>query len=181
MKSHTFEVMKVRELAGVLNGTAEGDQDLDLFHFAALEDATAADLSFVTSRKALKAAQGSHAGCLLVPLDFANDAGRTIIRTGDPRAAAARAIVKLHPPKTSSPGVHPTAIIGPGTIVEPGARSDLMFRSARADALAPNRSSAREPSSAIMFCSARLRFCIPASPFTTTSRSAPIASCTPAA
>ena len=75
MKSHTFEVMKVRELAGLLNGTAEGDQDLDLFHFAALEDATAADLSFVTSRKALKAALESHAGCLLVPLDFANDAG----------------------------------------------------------------------------------------------------------
>ncbi len=112
--------MKVRELAALLNGTAEGDQDLDLFGVAALEDATASDLSFAAGKKALKAAAESHAGCLLVPLDFTTDGARTVIRTRDPRAAAARAIAKLHPPKTQPPGVHPTAIIGPGTIVEPG-------------------------------------------------------------
>ncbi len=112
--------MRVRELAERLNGTAEGDSDRDLLRVAALEDASATDLAFVTRGKAGKAAAESHAGCLLVPLDFANDNGRTVIRTRDPRAAAAQAIAKLHPPKTPPPGVHPTAIMGPGTIVEPG-------------------------------------------------------------
>jgi UDP-3-O-[3-hydroxymyristoyl] glucosamine N-acyltransferase len=68
----------------------------------------------------LKLADASAAGCLLVPADFANGSSRTIIRTRDPRAAAARAITRLHPPTELQPGIHPSAVIGPGVIIGHG-------------------------------------------------------------
>jgi len=112
--------VRVNELAAFLEGAFEGDGERPLRRVAALEDAGAEDLSFVTRGRALKLAERSSAGCLLVPLDFENSAQQTIIRTRDPRAAVARAIRKLHPRQGSTPGVHPTAILGPGAVVAPG-------------------------------------------------------------
>jgi len=43
------------------------------------------------------------------------------VRTPQPRAAAARAIPKLHPKIEPTPGVHPSTVVGPGTVIEPGA------------------------------------------------------------
>jgi UDP-3-O-[3-hydroxymyristoyl] glucosamine N-acyltransferase len=71
-------------------------------------------LAFVGKGKAARGASDSRAGCLLVPQDFENQTGQTIIRTRDPRAAAARAIARLHPEPTPPAGVHPSAVIGIG-------------------------------------------------------------------
>jgi len=98
----------------------EGNGDAEIRRVTSLEDAGPDDLSFVAHKRALKAAAASQAGCLLVPLDFVNDANRTVIRVPDPRAAVARVIAKLHPRVDPQPGIHPTAIIGPGSIVETG-------------------------------------------------------------
>ena len=83
--------MLVKDLAAFLDATLEGNSQLVLRGVAALEDATPQDLSFVSRGRAAKLAAESAAGCLLVPLDFENSTERTIIRTRDPRAAAARA------------------------------------------------------------------------------------------
>ncbi len=106
--------MRVKDLATFLDAPLEGDADRELRGVAALEDAAVHDVSFVTRGRAAKLADESAAGCLLVPLDFANPTGRTIIRTRDPRAAAARAIRKLRPHQEPIAGIHPTAVIGPG-------------------------------------------------------------------
>ena len=79
--------MRVRELAEWLGATFEGDGERDLASAAPLETAGASQLSFVGNRKA-----GPHrpkpaaAGCLIVPLDHVNTAGRTVIRAAQPRA-----------------------------------------------------------------------------------------------
>ncbi|MEP7351930.1 MAG: UDP-3-O-(3-hydroxymyristoyl)glucosamine N-acyltransferase [Acidobacteriota bacterium] len=88
--------------------------DHDIASVAPLETAGPTDLSFVGKGKAARAASDSFAGCLLVPLDFDNPTGRTILRTRDPRATAARAIAKLHPAPKAPVGVHPSAVIGQG-------------------------------------------------------------------
>jgi UDP-3-O-[3-hydroxymyristoyl] glucosamine N-acyltransferase len=88
---------------------------------APIEEAGPEDLSFATRGRGLKNAAESQAGCLLVPVDFANEPERTIIRTPDPRAAAARAIPKLHPKIEPVPGVHPSVVVGPGAVVGYGA------------------------------------------------------------
>ena len=121
--------MKVKELVALLHASKpvsaqpaefEGDGDAEISRVTTLEEAGPEDLSFVGHPRALKAAAASAAGCLLVPLDFVNNSGRTVIRVANPRATAARAIVKLHPHLDPQPGVHPSAVLGPGAIVDPG-------------------------------------------------------------
>ena len=94
---------------------------MEIRRVAALEDAGPEDLSFVTRGRAAKNASATRAACLLVPEDFANPDGRTVIRTRDPRAAVARVISRLHPRVEPKPGIHPSAVIGPGSVIAPSA------------------------------------------------------------
>jgi UDP-3-O-[3-hydroxymyristoyl] glucosamine N-acyltransferase len=112
--------MRVKELAAFLQAPFEGDGERQLRRVAALEDAAPEDVSFVTGGNASKRVEASAAGCLLVPSDFNNLAGRTVIRTLHPRAAVARSISKLHPKVDPAPGVHPSAVLGPGVILDAG-------------------------------------------------------------
>ena len=101
--------MRVKEIAEYLKAPLEGDPDREITGVAALDAASATDLSFVGNRKAVVAATESSAGCLLVPADFQK--GRTLIRVRDPRAAFAAAISLLYPPAPRPSGIHPTAAI----------------------------------------------------------------------
>jgi len=112
--------VRVRELAEWLSAGWEGDGEREIRKVAALEDAGPEDLSFVSSMRALRQAAESRAGCLLVPPDFANGEGRTVIRSSDPRSAVARAIPKIHPRREPPPGVHPSAVLGPGVVCAAG-------------------------------------------------------------
>ena len=103
--------MKVSEIASWLGLPAEGDGGLNILQAAPLDTAGPADIAFVLPRKARREAAASHAGCLIVPADFDNAAVRTIIRAGDPRAAFARVVARLHPPARPQPGVHPSALV----------------------------------------------------------------------
>jgi UDP-3-O-[3-hydroxymyristoyl] glucosamine N-acyltransferase len=110
--------MRVKELAEWLGDEFEGDGEAEITGVAALESAGPGDLSFVNSRKA--AQQSSRAGCLIVPVDFASSAGRTIIRDASPRAAFATAIPLLRQLPDPAAGIHPTAVIGEGTLIGVG-------------------------------------------------------------
>ena len=112
--------MHVKDLADWLGAPWEGDGALEILRVAALEDAAWSDLSFASRGRGVKQAADSAAGCLLVPEDFDNTPQRTIIRTKDPRAAAARVIHKLHPPAEPPAGIHPSAVLGPGVVTGKG-------------------------------------------------------------
>jgi len=104
--------MRVRELAEWLGATFEGDGEKELNGVAALESAGCEELAFVGTRKAAAAAEGSAAGCLLVPLDWPSPSYRTVIRVQEPRTAFARAMNRFYPTAELKPGIHPTAVIG---------------------------------------------------------------------
>jgi len=106
--------VRTRELAEWLGATFEGDGEKELAGVAPIETAGAGDLSFVGSRKGLCQAEASAAGCLIVPPDYDNAAGRTVIRVPEPRTAFARAVAVLCPAPAPPPGVHPTAVVAPG-------------------------------------------------------------------
>ncbi len=103
--------MRVRELAEWLGVPFEGDGEKEINRAAALDAAGATDVSFVGSRKALREAESCAAACLIVPPDFPNPAGRTVIRATEPRMAFARAVSILHPAPPVRAGVDPTAVI----------------------------------------------------------------------
>jgi UDP-3-O-[3-hydroxymyristoyl] glucosamine N-acyltransferase len=112
--------VRVNELAEWLECGFEGDGEAEISRVSPLEEAGPEDLSFVTRGRAFKQAGASQAGCLLVPMAYDNETNRTIIRTPDPRAAVAKAITKIHPRNEPQPGVHATAVLGPGTILGSG-------------------------------------------------------------
>lgn len=113
--------MLVREIADLLGATYEGDGEKLIDGVASLEAAGSTQISFVNSRRALRSAQASAAGCLLVTPDFDNAGLRTVIRARDPRAAFARVILVLAPPPLPQPGIHPTAVIGDHCTIAPDA------------------------------------------------------------
>jgi UDP-3-O-[3-hydroxymyristoyl] glucosamine N-acyltransferase len=106
--------MCVRELAEFLGATFEGDGEKELKGVAPLETATRNDLSFVSNNKAARFAEASAAGCLIVPTDYPNAGGQTVIRAEAVRTAFARAARQFYPPPKFAPGIHPTAVIGAG-------------------------------------------------------------------
>jgi UDP-3-O-[3-hydroxymyristoyl] glucosamine N-acyltransferase len=112
--------MTVKDLAAFLNLPLEGDPATDLRRAAPLDEAGPGDLSFAQGR-ALKQIPDSAAACLIVPADYANDSHRTIIRAKDPRAAAARAIAKLHTTVAPPPGIHASAVVAADAVIAPTA------------------------------------------------------------
>lgn len=106
--------MLVRDIAAKLEATFEGDGERRIEGVATLETAGAHQLSFVGTRRAVREAQASAAGCLLVGLDYVNSGGRTVVRVKDPRGACAQAIAWLQPPPRQRPGIHETAVVGAG-------------------------------------------------------------------
>ena len=99
--SYTKEV-RVQDLAAFLEAPWEGNGDREVGRVAPVEDAGAADLSFVSKGKAMAHAATSGAGCLLVPEDFDNTTQRTVIRVKHPRMAVAMAIGRLYPDRKST-------------------------------------------------------------------------------
>jgi UDP-3-O-[3-hydroxymyristoyl] glucosamine N-acyltransferase len=125
--------MKVREIAHLVGGEANGDKEKDIAGVAALDTATEQDLSFADGELALRRAADSRAGCILVP-EGASIAGRTTVAVRNLRLAFIRAAEALHPPSQLRPGIHPTAVIaadahlgpdvnvGPYCVIELGVR-----------------------------------------------------------
>jgi UDP-3-O-[3-hydroxymyristoyl] glucosamine N-acyltransferase len=111
--------VRVREIAELLGASYEGDGDTNITAAAPIESAGATDISFVGNRKAIAQAEGSRAGCLIVPSGFPALASRTVIRAAQPRHAFAAVLAQLHPTVPPPPGIHPTAVVSEGAQIAP--------------------------------------------------------------
>ena len=114
------KAMLVRELAAMLNAVWEGDGDREVARVAPIETAGPRDITFAAGGKAARAALESKAGCVIVPLNFAESRELTVIRVTDPRAAIATVIARLHPARQPARRIHPTAVIGAGAEIGEG-------------------------------------------------------------
>lgn len=112
--------MLVKEIAALLAAPFEGDGDREIRRAAPIESARADEVTFVSSPKAATQAVASAAGLMIVPAEYLNDAGQTIIRVADPRSAIGKAIERLYPKREPTPGVHATAVLGPGVVLGAG-------------------------------------------------------------
>jgi UDP-3-O-[3-hydroxymyristoyl] glucosamine N-acyltransferase len=107
----------VSQLAEICGGTAEGETSRQITGANALENATATDLSFAASKKAIEAASKSKAGCLLAPPSFDVKGDWAVIKVQEPRAAFGRALALLYPRKRPPAAIHPTAAVSPDALV----------------------------------------------------------------
>jgi UDP-3-O-[3-hydroxymyristoyl] glucosamine N-acyltransferase len=90
---------------------------------APLSSAEARDVSFLDNRKYLSALEKTHAGAVIVHPDLADKvpASAVPILSSEVYAAWARVATLFHPPPPVAPGVHPSAVIGVDTRVDPSA------------------------------------------------------------
>lgn len=105
-------IRTAREIAEHVGAQLEGDPAAKVAGVASPESAGPEDLIYVDSARHLDRAAQSRARCVLLPpgLEFA---GRTILRSAQPKLAFAKAAAWLLPPQPIATGIHPTAIVAP--------------------------------------------------------------------
>src|SRR5690242_18198664 len=109
--------MKVGDLARVLAGTVTGDATAEITGVAGLESAGPCDLTFAEGARAVERAVKSNAGCILVPVGSAVP-GKATISVSHPKLALIRAAELVLPVRRVLPGIHPTAAIAPGAVID---------------------------------------------------------------
>jgi UDP-3-O-[3-hydroxymyristoyl] glucosamine N-acyltransferase len=104
--------MRLQEIAARLGCKLEGPEDLEITGVTGIEEATAADLTFVANPKYARKVESSQAGAVIVGMDF-QTLDRPLLRSGNPYLAFAKAIEIFYPPSRPAVGIHPTAAIAP--------------------------------------------------------------------
>ena len=122
---------RLAELAELVSGRVEGDPDRTVEAIRALEAAGPGDLSFVTLVRHRARALASSASVLLVGEDLAaalrrergerQGPGADLLVVEDTGLALARLLAHFHPDPGHAAGIHPTAIVGEGAVVDPAA------------------------------------------------------------
>ena len=127
--------LTLREIAGIVGGSVEGDASFVVAAIAALDEAGPEDLTFADARHAAGLAE-SRAGAALVEADGAavDFAGRPVVRVADVQRAIYQLLCRLAGQEDlPAPGTCPTATvapdarlgrnvaIGPGAVVGAGA------------------------------------------------------------
>jgi UDP-3-O-[3-hydroxymyristoyl] glucosamine N-acyltransferase len=124
-----FKALPLRAIAEHLGDvTLEGDPDTQIRGVAGLREAGAGQLSFLANPRYAKELAATRAAAVIAPLEAERPrSGAALLRTGQPYLAFARALSFLVEPRRTEPGVHegarvhPTARLGEGVAVLPGA------------------------------------------------------------
>ena len=101
------------ELTRHVDGTLKGSPEVRICGVAPLSDAGPDQISFVSDRRAAKAASNCRAAALIVDASFP-DLGRPLLITANPYLAFARIAQLFAARPELPPGIHPSAFIGPG-------------------------------------------------------------------
>ncbi|MDX6767285.1 MAG: UDP-3-O-(3-hydroxymyristoyl)glucosamine N-acyltransferase [Candidatus Methylacidiphilales bacterium] len=103
------------DIAALVGGELVGDGSITCTGINDLGRASGTQVSFLGNSRYTKAALATQAAAVLVPRDFNQSLPCATIRVDNPTAAFAAVIALFAPPEvTWSPGIHPTAVIGPG-------------------------------------------------------------------
>jgi UDP-3-O-[3-hydroxymyristoyl] glucosamine N-acyltransferase len=107
------------ELAAAIGARVDGDDDVEIRGVAAPERAGPRDLIYVEVAKHADRAAASAAECVIAPegLGFP---GKTVLRSGTPKLAFAKAAALLLERAAIAVGIHPTAIVPPLARLAPG-------------------------------------------------------------
>ncbi|MEJ2541305.1 MAG: UDP-3-O-(3-hydroxymyristoyl)glucosamine N-acyltransferase, partial [Gemmatimonadota bacterium] len=119
---HRMTLAGIAEWTG---GRLEGDPEMTVHRPMPLETAGPADIALVADERYLRQVEDSRAGAFLVAekllgeLDERGDERPRVV-VKDARAALVPLLEKLDPTPHPEPGVHPTAVLGPGVELEAG-------------------------------------------------------------
>lgn len=114
---------RLGDLAEQVGGRVIGDPEVALRRVRTLEQAGSEDLSFVADASLLDRAVRSRAGALLAApaLEPSLRESHSLLLIEAPKLALARLLEILHPRDPPAPVIHPTAVVGEGSMIDPGA------------------------------------------------------------
>jgi UDP-3-O-[3-hydroxymyristoyl] glucosamine N-acyltransferase len=112
--------MKLGELARELGAELRGDAELEVTGVKGIEEAGPTEVTFVANPKYAGLARKTRAAAVLVDPDFQEIAAATL-RTKNPYLAFSRALALFYQPPVYLPGIHPTAVIDPTSVIGEGA------------------------------------------------------------
>jgi len=113
-------VISLADIANAVQGAVDGDGDTLITGVGTLDSATEGDITYVDSVERLAEGEQSAATALIVPAD-APASGKPVIRTPQPRLAFAKVLALFAPPTRTTPGTHPSAIVGEAVRMGEGA------------------------------------------------------------
>ena len=108
------------QVAAHVGGEVVGDAAVTLTGFSSADRARPGDLIFAEKETHFTSAAASAASAILTAGSF-TAADKTVIRVKNARVAAARALPLFFPPDERAPGVHPTAVVASGAVIDPTA------------------------------------------------------------
>jgi len=123
--------VKIKELAILVKGVAEGDDDINITGLSGIESARLGDLTFAVDEAHLKSAENSDVSCVLTDGSLRKST-KPLIRVKNPKLSFLIIYNKLHAQESKNAFVHSTAVvstsarlgnnvwIGPGVVVEDG-------------------------------------------------------------
>ncbi|MES2619134.1 MAG: UDP-3-O-(3-hydroxymyristoyl)glucosamine N-acyltransferase [Bacteroidota bacterium] len=128
--------IKASEIAALINGTLEGNEDRMISSVGKIESAQAGDIAFLANPKYLNHLYTTTASVVIVSTDLVIDkpVTATIIRHGMPYYGFCIVLDKYFNPHQNRTGIHPTAIVsetatigsgvyaGPHVVIEDGAK-----------------------------------------------------------
>jgi UDP-3-O-[3-hydroxymyristoyl] glucosamine N-acyltransferase len=112
--------MKLGELAEKLGAELRGDAQVEVTGVKGIEDAGAADITFVANPRYTALARTTAAAAVLVEPDFPEISAATL-RIKNPYYAFSRALGLFYQPPEYAPGIHPTAVIDASAAIGDGA------------------------------------------------------------
>ena len=109
--------MKTSEIAGFVGGELHGDGDVEITSVASIGDAKGGQIAFFEKYSDMPPINAS---CVIVPSRFAASEAKTrpvgsvcFILAAQPKLAFAKIAAILHPQKSRTPEIHPSAVISP--------------------------------------------------------------------
>jgi UDP-3-O-[3-hydroxymyristoyl] glucosamine N-acyltransferase len=111
------------DIAEKIGAELVGDPTLAIQGLAALTDASAGDLSFLTNKRHLSDMQATQASAVVVGLDFEGEHACALLKVENPDAGFALAADLIGPPDpVLAEGIHSSAVVEEGADVDPTAR-----------------------------------------------------------
>ena len=125
--------MKIKELAQLIEGVVEGDNDIDIKGLSGIDKAKSGDLTFAIDEVRLASAERSNASCILTS-NIIRKSSKTLIRVTNPKLSFLIIYNTFNTPKDMESFIHPMATvsdsvrmgknvwIGPNVSVEEGVK-----------------------------------------------------------
>lgn len=108
--------MKIKELALLIEGTIEGDDNADITDLSGIESARYGDLTFAMDEDKLGLAEDSQSTCVLTTKNSRRST-KTLIRVNNPKLAFLIAYNAFHEKVSAESYVHPSAAIAASVIL----------------------------------------------------------------